>query len=250
MDHNEALRLQAAEKYVLGEFPQNLREEYEEHFFDCAECARDLKAAAVFLDTTREVLRAAPKLSAERIAAPVRADRQAAPGFSGWRRWLQPVLVPTFAALLLLIGYQNLFTIPYWRAAAEHSSQTSAQAAAAHVLPAFSLLGANTRGGGGAVLNAKLGKSFLLKFDIPDTGESASTSYVIQLQDASGAAHLLGTISREEARNTVFVEVPAGFPAGNAQLIVLEVPQAGATAREITSLPFVVAFGPDIEQHP
>src|SRR6266404_2189817 len=38
MDHKEAVRLQAAEKYVLGEFPPNLRDEYEEHFFDCAEC--------------------------------------------------------------------------------------------------------------------------------------------------------------------------------------------------------------------
>jgi hypothetical protein len=73
---------------------------------------------------------------------------------------------------------------------------------------------------------------------------------VIQLKDASGASHLLGTISREEARNAVFVEVPADFPAGNAQLVVLEVPQAGATAHEITNLPFVVAFGPDIKQHP
>jgi hypothetical protein len=246
MDHNEAVRLQAAEKYVLGEFPQNLREEYEEHFFDCTECARDLKAAAVFVDSTREVLRATPELSAERAAAPTRADRQAASGFSGWRRWLQPVLVPTFAALLLLIGYQNLFTIPHWRAAAEHSAQASAP----HVLPVFSLLGANTRGGGRPVLNATLGNSFLLKFDIPDTGASASTGYVIQLKDASGASHLLGTISREEARNAVFVEVPADFPAGNAQLVVLEVPQAGATAHEITNLPFVVAFGPDIKQHP
>ena len=46
MDHNEAVRLQAAEKYVLGEFPADLRDEYEEHFFDCAECAVDVKAIA------------------------------------------------------------------------------------------------------------------------------------------------------------------------------------------------------------
>jgi len=32
MDHNDAVRLQAAEKYVLGEFPPDLRDEYEEHF--------------------------------------------------------------------------------------------------------------------------------------------------------------------------------------------------------------------------
>jgi len=51
MDHNDAVRLQAAEKYVLASFP-GLRDEYEEHFFDCAECAVDLKAAAAFVDVT------------------------------------------------------------------------------------------------------------------------------------------------------------------------------------------------------
>ena len=58
MDHSEAVRLQAAVKYVLGELPPAQRDEYEEHCFDCAECALDLKAAAVFVDTTREVMRA------------------------------------------------------------------------------------------------------------------------------------------------------------------------------------------------
>jgi len=37
MDHTEALRLQAAEKYALKELSPSLMEEYEEHFFDCAE---------------------------------------------------------------------------------------------------------------------------------------------------------------------------------------------------------------------
>src|SRR5258708_36304258 len=57
MDHNQALQLQAAVKYVLGELSQVQRDEYEEHYFDCAECAVDIKALATFADTTREVLR-------------------------------------------------------------------------------------------------------------------------------------------------------------------------------------------------
>jgi hypothetical protein len=35
MDHLEAKRIQAAEKYVLGELTPALRDEYEEHYFDC-----------------------------------------------------------------------------------------------------------------------------------------------------------------------------------------------------------------------
>ena len=59
MDHNEALRQQAAEKYVLGELPPTLRDEYEEHYFECEECAEDVRAAAEFVDNVRAVLRAA-----------------------------------------------------------------------------------------------------------------------------------------------------------------------------------------------
>jgi len=57
MDHNDALRQQAAEKYVLGELPQSLRNEFEEHFFECQECALDVKAAAGFVDNARAVWR-------------------------------------------------------------------------------------------------------------------------------------------------------------------------------------------------
>jgi anti-sigma factor RsiW len=57
MDHNEALRIQAAVKYVLGELPPSLRNEFEEHFFECQECALDVSAAAEFVDNGRAVLR-------------------------------------------------------------------------------------------------------------------------------------------------------------------------------------------------
>ncbi len=244
MDHNEALQLQAAVKYVLGELSQVQREGYEEHYFDCGECAIDLRALATFADTTREVLRQEREKQFAKDLVPARG---------GWLRWLQPVLVPACAALLVLVGYQNLVSIPRWRGLAVQSAPIAVQAAAAHVLPVFSLLTGNRRGGGHPVFHAKAGESFALKVDITDPDPSASSSYQLRLDDVSGAAHVLGTVSREEARNTVFVEVPAGFPAGNAQLVVLGMPQPGTdarTVREITSIPFVVAFGPEIEHHP
>jgi len=57
MDHDEALQLQAAEKYVLGELPPSQRDEFEEHFFECQECALDVKAVAEFVDNARAVWR-------------------------------------------------------------------------------------------------------------------------------------------------------------------------------------------------
>ena len=57
MEHNEAVRTQAAERYVLGELPPPLRDEFEAHYFDCQECAQDVKAVAEFVDNVRAVLR-------------------------------------------------------------------------------------------------------------------------------------------------------------------------------------------------
>src|SRR3979490_2757155 len=98
MDHDEAIQLQAAVKYVLGELSPVQREEYEEHYFDCAECAIDIKALATFADTTREVLRQEKAGSLAKDPVPLRG---------GWLRWFEPVAaIPAFAALLLIIGYQ------------------------------------------------------------------------------------------------------------------------------------------------
>ncbi len=229
-----------------------LRDGYEEHFFDCAECALDVKAAAVFADTTREVLR-------QEKASSVSKDPM--PGRGGWLHWFRPVIaVPAFAALLLVVGYQNLVSIPRWKGLAVQSSQAqapaqaiAASATAPRVLPVFSLLGANRRGGGRPVFHAKQGVAFVLRVDITDSDPSLSSRYELRLEEATGAAHLLGIVSHEEARNSVFVEVPAGFPAGNAQLVVIGKPQPGAerqTDQEIAVIPFVVEFGPDFEHHP
>ena len=263
MDHNDAVRQQAAEKYVLGEVPNALRDEYEEHFFDCAECAVDVKTIATFADTARELLRQESLAAIEKAAATAGGDRQARRASSGWRAWLQPVLVPAFAALLVLAGYQNFVSIPRWKEVAGQSAKgatreagtraQTAQAVAPHVLATFSLLAANQRGGGHPVVHARPGESFALKFDITDPDPSASSSYLLRLEDSSGGTHLLGTVSREEAQNTLYVEVPGDFPAGNARLIVQGVTPSGAnpqSVREITSIPFVVAFGSDIEHHP
>ena len=57
MAHSEAVRMQAAEEYVLGELSPVLREEYEEHFFACVACALEVKAAAAFADNACDVLR-------------------------------------------------------------------------------------------------------------------------------------------------------------------------------------------------
>src|SRR5262252_1653635 len=106
MDHGEAMRLGAAEKYVLGELAGDVRDAYEEHYFECAECARDVKAAAMLFEGVRQI-----------------AGDQTTPSFEpesvrqGWFdrtfSWLRPALATAaLAVLLAAIAYQNLVTIP------------------------------------------------------------------------------------------------------------------------------------------
>jgi len=105
MEHNLAVETQAVERYLLGEMPPKEREDFEEHYFTCAECAQDVRAAARFRANARELLR-----NPEQFSAPEK-DRSRA-----W--WRLPTLVPLAAAFALVgvVSYQNLVTIPALRA--------------------------------------------------------------------------------------------------------------------------------------
>ena len=56
MDHDEAVRTLATEEYLLGELNPEVRDQFEEHVFDCQQCAFDLWAAATFLGHARVLL--------------------------------------------------------------------------------------------------------------------------------------------------------------------------------------------------
>ncbi len=111
MDHEEATSTSAAEKYVLGEMSDEERDQYEEHFFDCPECAEQVQAAAIFLENAKSVL-------------PANQSERGAPGLGsilrwtgGWRRFW-PLPLGAAAALLLLlgvVGYQSLIVLPHLR---------------------------------------------------------------------------------------------------------------------------------------
>src|SRR5258708_712476 len=168
MDHNEAIQLQAAVKYVLGELSPVQREEYEEHYFACSECASDLKAAATFVDAAREVLR-------QETASTLAKDSVAARG--GWLGWFQPVAaVPAFAALLLIIAYQNTVTIPHAR---EEASSGAAQLFVTSHAPKMAV----TRGGEEGRLSVHPNDSLALKFDF--TPKTSFHPYSPPLQSPS-----------------------------------------------------------------
>ena len=71
MDHNEAIQQMAAERYLLGELTPELRDAFEEHAFDCPECAVDLRAGAAFINAAKVEL---PEIAAASAALRSRND--------------------------------------------------------------------------------------------------------------------------------------------------------------------------------
>jgi len=118
MDHNEAVQQMATERYLLDDLSPDLREAFEQHLFDCQECTLDLRLGAAFVDEAKIQL---PELTTE---VPNWSTREPSRPFSkkrGWFSFLRPVFNPTiagpvFAALLAVVGYQNLVTYPTLRA--------------------------------------------------------------------------------------------------------------------------------------
>jgi len=101
MTHANAMKLYAVERYLLGEMPENEQDAFEQHYFECRECADDLRAASIFLENLKQV-------AAEPVPAP-RPEPQR--DWFAWMRWapLQPVLT---GLLLVILGYQSFYRIP------------------------------------------------------------------------------------------------------------------------------------------
>jgi Putative zinc-finger len=222
MDHDLAVKSQACEKYLLGELSPDLRDAYEQHYFGCAECAAQLRAAAEFMAAGRGILAAAP-------AAVPQADYVRVP--RGWFPWMSPlVAIPAFAVLLLVIGYQNFVTVPHWKHAAEP-----------RVLPMFSLISANTRSEGGLVFSVAPDEPFGVYVDVP--AEQAYTSYLLRLEDPAGASTLLRTLTLQEAQKTQVVTVNPSRRAGKFVIVVSGLTTSSvdaSTAKELARLQFTV----------
>jgi anti-sigma factor RsiW len=56
MDHDAVVRQKMTERYLLDELDPAVRDEFEEHFFDCPDCALDVRAGAMFIEQSKVAL--------------------------------------------------------------------------------------------------------------------------------------------------------------------------------------------------
>ena len=183
MNHDEAIRLMGAEQYLLNELSPELREQFEEHFFECAQCANDVRAGALFLEQSKAIF--AGEVAAPRQEIPATASAQ-----PGWFGWLRPAFaVPAMALLLAIIAYQNWLVRP---------NPQVLQAAYVNI---------GSRGGSVPAISANKGQGFLLRVNVP---QQTYSSYFTDIYTPDG--RLLWSVSLPVAtgNDSYFVEVPGG----------------------------------------
>src|SRR3981189_562587 len=209
MDHDMVVRQKMTERYLLNELDPGARDEFEEHFFDCKDCAFDVHAGALFVEQSKVVLADKP----EPVAAGLPATA-AVPAKSGWLAWLRPaVAVPVMVLLLAVIGYQNLVIYPQLQQAL-NSPQ---------VLP-WASVNVGTYGSEGPVIAPRPGEGFLLFVRIPP--DSGYSHYTAELYNPGGKLEWSLTIpvadgKHLDAKHQGPVQVPgANRQAGNYTLKV------------------------------
>jgi hypothetical protein len=221
MDHSEASRLMATEKYLLDELSPAEMEAFEEHLFACNECALDVRAGSLLLEHGKVEL---AKPDSRAIPEEVRPSR----GFAWWPAFA----VPAMALLLVVVGYQNLVTFPAMRGAL-------AEDRVPKILPTASLVSSVARGSTPSVVKVHRGKQFSLPVDIQ--AQSAFESYVIELQNPAGGVQWSLPVSSESAKNTVLIGVPGLNEAGRYEVVVLGRNAQGQDS-EIGRYPFELQF--------
>jgi anti-sigma factor RsiW len=216
MNHLEAVKRQAADRYLLGELSGSETSEFEEHYFGCADCAAELESAAILVENARAVL---PEFG-------IAAERPA----TGWRLWLESLrrpwfAIPTFATCVLacVCTYQAFLLRPDLQQ-----------------LPSFALAG-RSRGAEAAIMAPRGARYVAVSFDLDP--QAAYPQYRCELQDAGGATRYAASAAPPSLGEPVTLLLPAKkLGAGRYTLTVSGVPQSGGAPVKISDYSFDLAF--------
>jgi hypothetical protein len=210
----------AAERYLLGQMSEADRDAYEQHFFQCVECAEEVKATAQFIDTCRTVL-SGPASGASVSAFEPRPSRLP--------RGLVTVMTGALAATLLVMIYQNVVTIPRLARGAEPQA-----------LASISFAASTPRGASPKTITIERWRPFIIYVDIPPTG---AESYDCQVLAKSGAAAATMTVAAEKTQDAVPFMIPGGLLSpGDYTLVVTGRSHGVASPAEVARFPFTVRF--------
>jgi len=209
MDHNEAVRQNATERYLLDELDGELRDQFEEHLFDCQDCALDVRAGAMFVEQSKVIL--AEPAVASVVKQPARSAAK-----PGWFAWFRPAFAaPVLALLLVVIGYQNFITYPKLERAANEPQ-----------VGPWASVNVSTRGTETKSVKAHPGEGFGVLLNFPP--EDGFASYAADLYNPAGKLEWSSPISKAPAdeRRQIYIPGRNRLP-GTYTLVVRGINAAG-----------------------
>lgn len=196
MEHDEAIRLHAAERYASHQLSPAEQDAFEQHFSDCGQCANDVCFELSFMANARAVSRELP--------APK------TPAWEKWRDWfrVRPALAFSFAANFVLVagfGYLLLTGThpspgPRFIHEPFFAPGPSKSAADVHVVPTGET-------------------SYAVRFPAPSV---ASQTYSYEVLDANGKRELYGSLQAPASGDGFFyLQIPLdSLTAGVHTLVV------------------------------
>jgi hypothetical protein len=214
MEHDEAIRSHAAERYLARELSPEDHAAFEEHFFDCPECAEEVRFEATFAANVRAVMR-----EPARAAQPMPASPQP----SLWMRWrdwwrLRPALAVSYAGNLVLAAGLAVVLLTGTRQADQpRFSQVYFAPGPAHgVEDVHSLAAGDTY--------------YIVRFLAPN---QKSPSYYYEILDAAGQRESSGSLPAPAGQEeNLYLQIPVkGLPGGTHTLEV----RAGQQGGEVVS---------------
>lgn len=197
MDHETAIRQNAAERYFLGELTGADRDQFEEHFFMCPDCAESVQDLTTFAANARAVLR-------EPVAAPVPV----------WSRPAFRLSAALNVVLLLGLGYTQLMIAPELK-------REIAQARSPQFVQEVPILGVS-RGNGSVHEIASTTQRIVFSFYLREPFRNIS----YELKNESGPVHLRGTLPappKEDTAESHFAISTVDLPPGVYDIMFLGV---------------------------
>jgi hypothetical protein len=237
VEHLRASETNAVERYLLDELSPVERDEFELHYFECAECAAAVDSGQQFIANAKAVMAE----SAEEAERPSLVDRPANKRAESRRlsrniltAWMRPAFAwPALAAILLgaIALYQGAVLIPGLR----HTIES------ARALPAFALIGAS-RGEAVHIVVPAAAPFFSLSIDVPPA--SHFDRYLCALSTDGSAAFEVPAAAPPEGQPISILIPVAGLKPGSYTLTISGLGEQDRQTGKIVSSSFDLQFKP------
>jgi hypothetical protein len=203
MDHKDAVATQAIERYLLDEMSADERDLFEAHFFDCSECAFDVRSGV-------QMIAALPEDGEAKKGGDV-------VGIDSHRKWSW--WVPQAAAASVIFATMG------WYGGMQHAVSRVAVTSQPRITEIAQVDLSEAERGPGDVKVIPAGAYASLNVEIPHADEAASYAYAVV--DAAGKTWFSGTKSREQAAaEAVSLLLPA-LPRGSYRVVIEGVRENG-----------------------